>query len=128
MIRHGKPPYLECSTKGDDRFSAFKAYIRHKDGSSRSIEEIYQGAKVFADGRTGLTWREAKGRRAVNQEEVARLYSALWDAYIRQNPHLLDVLTNVSGLSDRFGKPNHCCQATELWRIRSQALGELVDG
>jgi hypothetical protein len=24
----------------------------------------------------------------------------------------------ATGLSDKFGKPGHCCQATELWRIR----------
>ena len=31
---------------------------------------IDQAAKVFEDGRTGLTWREAKGRRAVNMAEL----------------------------------------------------------
>jgi hypothetical protein len=113
MIRHGVAPFLECSSKGDKRFSAFFARV---DG--QSIEDLYQAAKVFSDGRTGLTWREARGRVAVNQVEVAALYSALWDIYIDQNPELLAVLKQASGLSDIFGQPGHCCQATELWRIR----------
>lgn len=115
MIRHGEPPYLECSTRGDKRFSAFTARIR-----DRSIEELYQAAKVFADGRTGLTWREAKGRHPTNAAECAALYSRLWDDYIDHHPDLLAVLRAASGLSDMFGQPGHVCQATELWRIRNQ--------
>lgn len=116
MIRHGSPPFLECSSQGDKRFSAFSARLRGRAG--RSIEEIYQAAKVFEDGRTGLSWREAKGQQAVNQAEVAVLYSQLWDEYIAEHPELLDLLLLAEGLSDRFGQPGHCCQATELWRIR----------
>ena len=55
---------MECSTKGDKRFSVFCARVDRRGG--KSIEEIYQAAKVFEDGSTGLTWREAKGRVAVN--------------------------------------------------------------
>lgn len=113
MIRHGEPPYLECSSRGDKRFSAFHARVRGK-----SIEERYQAAKVFEDGSTGLTWREAKGRKAVNQEECAILYGQLWAEYIQTNPSLLTVLRSARGLSDMFGQPGHVCQATELWRIR----------
>lgn len=117
MILHGDPPYLECSSRGDRRFSAFYALV---DG--RTIEAQYQGAKRFADGRTGLGWREAKGRQAVNAEECAALYSALWNQYIVEHPELLDVLLAATGLSDVFGQKGHVCQATELWRIRLAAL------
>lgn len=116
MIRHGKPPYLECSSRGDRRFSAFGARIGSYGG--RSIEDIYQAAKVFDGGVTNLTWRAAKGRQALNQAEVAILYSKLWDEYIVENPELLPILQAASGLSDIYGQPGHCCQATELWRIR----------
>lgn len=116
MIRHGEPPYLECSTRGDRRFSAFAARLRFFRG--RSIEEIYQASKKFEDGSTGLTWRQAKGRRAVNQEEISKLYSQLWDRYLEENPHLKQVLIEATGLSDMFGQPGHVCQATELWRIK----------
>lgn len=119
MIRHGEAPYLECSSKGDRRFSAFYATV---DG--RSIEEIYQSSKVFGEHESDLytlvNWKQAKGLKAINQEEVTRLYSELWDKYIDNHPELMIVLKNASGLSDTFGQPGHCCQATELWSIRNK--------
>lgn len=122
MIRHGQPPYLECSSRGDKRFSAYYARIRGRD--KRSIEEIYQAAKVFKDGATGLPIDEARGLRPVNAIEVNRLYGVLWDEYIAENPNLLKDLIAAPGLSDIFGKKGHCCQATELWRIRLENLPE----
>ena len=113
MVRFGKPPYLECSSRGEKRLSAFYARVR-----GRSIEEHYQAAKKFADGRTGLSWREAKGLRPVNIEECRALYSSLWDEYIGAHPELLELLLQESGLQDLFGQPGHACQAEELWRIR----------
>jgi hypothetical protein len=118
MVRHGQAPFLECSSRGDRRLSAFNARIRQRGG--HSIEELYQRAKVFRNGDTGLSWRQAKGFRPVNLNEVTRLYAKLWDEYIEENPHLLEVIRNASGLSDVFGKAGHRCQATELWRIRNQ--------
>lgn len=122
MIRHGDPPYLECSSKGDRRFSAFGARLKSRE--FQSIEEIYQGAKVFEDGVTKLNWRAAKGRKALNQEYVAKLYTELWEEYIEENPHLKEVLINVTGLSDVFGQEGHQCQATVLWGIRARLLKE----
>ena len=123
MIKHGEAPYLECSSRGDKRFSAF--YARLKAYDNRSIEEIYQAAKVFEDGSTGLSWRQAKGRKPVNIDEVRRLYTYLWDMYIIENPELLQVLLDASGVSDMFGQKGHQCQATELWRIRQSHLNPL---
>lgn len=117
MIRHGEAPFLECSSKGDKRFSAF--YARLSLFGGRSIETVYQASKVFEDGSTNLHWRQAKGRKAVNANECERLYALLWDQYIKENLDLLPVLKAATGLSDAFGTPGHCCQATELWRIRN---------
>jgi len=114
MVSHGDAPFLECSSRGDKRFSAFYALVNGK-----SIEEQYQAFKIFADGSTGKTWQEAKGRKAINQMEANLFYASLWDTYIKQHPDLLIVLKKASGLSDMFGKKGHCCQATELWRIRN---------
>lgn len=120
MVRHGQAPFLECSSKGDKRFSAFYAQIKIRD--NRSIEDIYQGAKVFPGGITNLSWREAKGKIPLNMDRVTRLYSRLWNRYIKENPELLPILLAASGLSDIFGQPGHACQATELWRIRGLHL------
>lgn len=126
MIQHGVPPFLECSSRGEKRFSAFYARIRAREG--KSIEEIYQAAKVFASATrgwiTGLSWKEAKGVRALNQDEVNALYSQLWDEYISENPHLIPLLVSATGLSDRFGREGHACQATELWRIREKFIND----
>ena len=126
MIRHGKPPFLECSSKGDKRFSAFYARLRTRN--NRSIEEIYQASKVLQDGTTGLSPKSAKGRFAINQAEVSKLYSELWDVYIDENPQLKQPLMDATGLSDMFGQQGHCCQATELWRIRNDMIifGDLL--
>ena len=114
MLKHGVAPFLECSSRGEKRLSAFYARVR-----GRSIEERYQAAKKFEDGSTGLGWREAKGKRAVNMAEVRELYSRLWDEYIGAHPELLELIRAESGLCDMFGQPGHVCQATELWRIRN---------
>lgn len=125
MIKFGEAPFLECSSHGDRRFCAFCARLSvfgYKNVMYRgaSIEDIYQGAKVFPGGLTGLRWQESKGRTdCVNQHEVRALYSLLWDAYIMECPELLKVLRAASGLSDMFGQPGHACQAEELWRIRN---------
>jgi hypothetical protein len=116
VIRHGEAPFLECSSKGDKRFSAFYAKVNGK-----SIEEQYQGFKQFADGTTNLHWKQAKGKQAINQAEANVFYSQLWDQYIAQHPELLAILKASSGVSDIFGQENHCCQATELWRIRNKS-------
>lgn len=114
MIRHGIAPYLECSSKGDKRFSAFYARV-----NGDSIEHRYQAFKVFPDGSTGLTWQEAKGKAPINLQECLSFYSSLWDLYIQQNPELSQVLKDATGVSDIFGQTGRCCQATELWRIRN---------
>lgn len=118
MIRVGKPPFKECSTRGNKQFSAFCARIKKR--GYKSIEDIYQAAKVFENGETNLSWRKAKGRRPVNLKEVMALYSRLWDEYIEENPELLVILQKATGLSDIFGQPGCQCQVIELWRIRNQ--------
>jgi hypothetical protein len=120
MIQHDATPFLECSSRENRRFSAFAARIRGR--GNRSIEDIYQAAKVFADGSTGLSWRDAKGKRAVNADAVRALYSVHWDEYIAENPHLLAVLTAASGVQDLLEQAGHACQATEFWRIRCADL------
>lgn len=117
MLRFGEPPYLECSSRGDRRFSAF--YARPKSLGGKSIEEAYQAAKVFEDGSTGLDWRTAKGRKAINQDELVIAYNLWWDEWITDQ-NLLPVLKAASGLSDIFGQPGHVCQAEVLWRIRNE--------
>lgn len=124
MLKIGDPPYLECSTKGDTRFSPFYAKPSCLEGFS--IEEAYHAIKIFNDGSTGLTWRAAKqhqknGFTVINRDDCGKMYSHLWDEYISENPDLLVVLREATGLSDIFGKEPGPCQVIELWRIRNEA-------
>jgi len=125
MIKHGLAPFLECSTKGDIRFSPFNARIRKRDGLS--IESIYHFNKRFSDGSTGLYWKDAKqkildGFTITNYDEVSKLYSTLWDEFFTENPTLLNVIAEATGISDIFGQSSRCCQANEIWRIRNSYL------
>ena len=117
MLRRGKAPFYECSTRGDRRFSAFVA--RPSTLGGRSIEEAYQAMKIFPDGSTGLSWREAKGKRAINMAECQAAYDEWWRDYLAENPNLLAILQAQTGLSDIFGQEGHTCQADTLWRIRN---------
>lgn len=118
MMRYGKSPFLECSSRGEKRLSPFYAKVNGK-----SIEEQYQAAKKFEDGSKGLTWKQAKGRKAVNAEECSLLYEKLWRIYISEHPELLEILKNASGLSDMFAVKGNNNQAEVLWKIRNESLG-----
>lgn len=121
MLRFGKEPFLECSSKGEKRFSAFYARVEW-NGVIDSIENHYQRAKIFEGGVKYPDWRGAKGKKAINQEEVRKLYSLLWDRYFKKNPELEEVVLKYNGFTDIFGQEGHCCQAEEVYRIR-MALG-----
>lgn len=117
MIKHGANPFLECSSKGDKRFSAFFARIRGR--GNMSIEELYQAFKIFPGGITGLYWQGAKGKTPINIDDCVKFYDTLWKEYIRENPEYLDILKSYEGLSDIYGQPGRQCQATTLWKIRN---------
>lgn len=116
VVTHGIAPFLECSSKGDTRFSAF--YARPACLKGRSIEEAYQAMKVLADGRTNLSWPQAKRRKAVNQAECIEAYTGWWLDWVLEQ-ELFPVLYAASGLSDRFGQKGRVCQATVLWVLRN---------
>lgn len=114
-VRVGESPFLECSSKGDKRFSAFYARINRFGG--RTIEEIYQSAKRFGKDNKALPLWQAKGRRANNMEEVSRLYDKLWLIYLLENRELIDELRKYRGFSDVFGRRNCQCQALTIYKI-----------
>lgn len=112
MIKIGNAPFLECSSRGDKRFSAF--YARIKRFNNKSIEELYQSAKKFPDGSKGMM---AKGKKAINMDEVTILYAKLWRIYFEENPHLLEYAKKYNGFSDMFGRKGCNCQAIEIYKI-----------
>ena len=117
MIKHGQEPYLECSTKGDRRFSAFWASPKSLKG--RSIEQAYQAMKIHPDGTSGHGWTYVKGKRAVNMGECQTAYKQWWKEWV-EDQELMPVLLAASGLSDMFGRRGTVCQATVLWEMRER--------
>lgn len=118
MVIFGNPPILECSSKGDKRFSAF--YARIREFGNKSIEEIYQSSKLFLiDGelKSMDNWKDAKGKHPQNDIECRMIYKALWILYFEENPELYDVINQYSGFSDIFGQRGHACQAEEIYNI-----------
>jgi hypothetical protein len=120
MITFGTSPVLECSSKGDKRFSAFYARIKHRN--NKSIEELYQARKVFEDGVSGLSPKEAKGRKPINIEDCRAWYSQLWNEYFDANPDFLIELSQYNGFSDIFGQKGNACQAEEVYRIMKERV------
>lgn len=116
MITLGSGKILECSSRGDKRFSAF--YARIKRRNDRSIEELYQAYKLFPGMIQGLSVKEAKGKHPINMEACRRFYSQLWDEYFYENPDLIEVIKMYDGFSDIFGQPGRVCQAEEIYRIK----------
>ena len=122
MLKFGEVPYLECSSKGDKRFSALYARIRFRN--NRTIEDLYQARKIFhtPEGMvTGLSAREAKGKKASNIEDVRQFYSQLWDEYFYENLDLRRIIGKYRGFSDVFGQEGHACQAEEIYRISKES-------
>ena len=108
---------LECSSRGDKRFSALFAKVTIK-GKERSIEEFYQDAKRTADGK-----KAGKGRpfdhiidpytgTKLPAAEASNLYKGLWISYFSKNPDLAAYAGNFEGFTDMFrNEKTENCQA-----------------
>lgn len=91
---------LECSSKGDKRFSALFAKLP----DDRTIEEAYQldikGYRVRGD-----NWKLGKGKRPLNDLSRYQMwcyYVRLWQEYLNANPELFDVLKQYEVFCDQF--------------------------
>lgn len=112
LIPKGKT--LECSTKGDRRFSALVANV--KVGTEiKTIEEHYQLSKrfkVYEDIFIPKTLKDAKGKKDVVYFEVlgkryepkylTAYYSLLWIKYLDQNPSLVEYASGFDDFTDMF--------------------------
>lgn len=104
---------LECSSKGDKRFSAFYAYV--KKYGNRSIEDIYQSSK-----RDEYNKIPGKGKKVkymfwegkyYSPECLSRLYKHLWKVYFEENPNLLEYASKFDTFTDMFRGKCINCQA-----------------
>lgn len=102
-----RQPSYECSSAGDNRFSAL--YARLPDG--RTVEQHYQ-CDVKGHDPGGTDWRLGKGKPPVipmTLKQSWEAYLGLWRTWARANPALMHELRQLAAahgyrLSDRFAK------------------------
>lgn len=112
-----EPKILECSSRGDRRFSALFATVTIK-GKEQSLEEWYQNSKRTADGK-----KAGKGKpfdhivcpftgAKLPAEQASNLYKGLWITYLNKNHDLVAYASTFDEFHDMFkGKNTVNCQA-----------------
>lgn len=110
---------LECSSKGDKRFSAFYAKIK-AFGKMDSIENHYQLCKRFGN-FVPKNWKDAKGKVPTHivlnkmELDVSYLqmwYELLWLKYLDSNSNLVSYASQFDDFNDMFkSKKSINCQA-----------------
>lgn len=102
---------LECSVRGDRRFSALFAKVTIK-GKEKSIEQWFQEAKRTADGKKAgkgksfdhLICPYTKDKLPV--EDATDLYRGLWITYLGNHPELVEYASQFDEFSDSFQDPD----------------------
>ncbi|BAO04725.1 uncharacterized protein CBO05P1_006 [Clostridium botulinum B str. Osaka05] len=110
---------LECSSKGDKRFSAFYARIK-LFGEYDSIENHYQLSKRI-NSFAPKTWRDIKGKKPThihingkdyNLKYTVAFYELMWVKYLDENPNLVEYGKQFENFHDMFQSKNaKVCQA-----------------
>lgn len=105
---------LECSSKGDKRFSAFYAYVDF-NGKYDSIERHYQSAKRNAQHQPCHKGEYVSyiliGDQKLPASDLTPFYRYLWYLYLRQNPTLVDYASQFNTFTDMFRGKSINCQA-----------------
>jgi len=115
---------LECSSRGDRRFSALYAHVSAFH-VTQSIEDHYQLAKRFGP-QAPRTPRDAKGRKPTHfqvgdktlpLELGAAWCELLWVKYLDQHPDLVAYAQTFEDFHDMFHTPRQVvCQANSIRR------------
>jgi len=117
---------LECSTAGDDRFSAFKAHVLFH-GEYDTIENFYQNCKRDENNKI-----PGKGKpvhhvywygKTYPAEALSVIYGELWRLYFKQRPYLLDYAKGFDKFTDRFKGKAINCQADVIAKLVKEMKG-----
>lgn len=108
---------LECSSRGDRRFSALYAKVTF-DSYSDTIEGHYQGCKRFngAEPPYGRVkgkkpdYIEIKGKK-LEVKYLTPFYNLLWLIYLDNHPDYVEFLKQCDDYSDMFKGKAYNCQA-----------------
>lgn len=125
---------LECSSKGDKRFSAFYAKVS-AFGKYDSIENHYQLCKRFGD-EAPKTWKDAKGKQPTHIElngvkydvqYLSMWYDLLWLKYLDAHPDLVEHASQFDDFNDIFkGKNSVNCQADSIRKYVKEGRGSIL--
>lgn len=120
FISKGK--ILECSSKGDKRFSAFYAKVK-LFGKYDSIENHYQLSKRIGD-FVPTNWKDVKGKKPTHLhidghdydlKYTEAWYDLLWVSYFKNNPDLVEYAKKFDDYNDIFKSKNAIvCQADSI--------------
>lgn len=112
---------LECSSKGDKRFSAFYAKVKIF-GKYDSIENHYQLCKRIGDFMPKI-WRDVKGKAPTHfhldgfdydLRYLSSFYDLLWVSYLDKNPDLVEYAKEFDDFNDIFKGKSKNCQADSI--------------
>ncbi|WPS85526.1 macro domain-containing protein (plasmid) [Brevibacillus halotolerans] len=138
---------LECSSKGDKRFSALSAKVNvNIKGFNRfdTIDAHYQDAKEFIDESGHFVkardWREAKawqkeGRKPVRVnirgiilpiDFLTYYYKLLWMKYLDTNPQLVEYAKQFDDYSDMFRGKSKNCQADVIGQYMKEGKQSIL--
>lgn len=135
MIKKGEVSIkiLECSSKGDKRFSAFYAKVKAW-GKVDSIENHYQMCKRFGDYKPS-NWKDAKGKQPTHIElngkeydlkYLSHWYKMLWVNYLDNQPELVEYAKGFDEYNDIFKGKSLNCQADVIRQYIKQGRQSLV--
>ena len=123
---------LECSSKGDKRFSAFYADVT-VFGRTTNIERHYQGCKKFND----QTVIKAKGKspdyieingKQFDKKYLTPWYKLLWVKYLDNNPEIVEYASQFDDFHDIFkGKNTINCQADVVRQYIKQGRESIIE-
>ena len=103
---------LECSSKGDKRFSAFYAFVEF-DGKYKNINAHFQDCKRNKENKPcqkgeWTTHLIICGQKLPTSDLTA-FYRYLWYIYLRSNPDLVDYASDFKAFTNMFrGNSKHC--------------------
>lgn len=126
---------LECSSKGDKRFSAFNAKVSVNDNWD-SIENHYQLSKRFGNSPPPNHWRECKGKKpthfVINNIEYdikyfSCFYKLLWVKYLDDNPDLVEYAKQYDEFTDMFRGKSLNCQADVISQYVKEGRQSILD-
>lgn len=124
---------LECSSKGDKRFSALYAKVS-LFGKLASIEEHYQNSKrIYGLDITDI--KDIKGKQPdyivikgleYDKEHLTAFYKLLWIKYFDKNPELIEHACRFNEFNDIFKGSSINCQADVIRQYVKEGRVSLI--